>query len=76
MTTAPAWLAMSRSTVPKRCAEARISKTKTLGRLHVSSLNLPTDHLFTVPEVARYLNIGKSTIYNLMDSGRLPYVKI
>lgn len=32
--------------------------------------------LFTVLEAARYLSLSRSMIYNLMESGKLRYVKI
>lgn len=32
--------------------------------------------LKTVPEVAAYLNVSRSTVYNLMDQGKLRWVKI
>jgi excisionase family DNA binding protein len=32
--------------------------------------------LCTVPEVARSLAISRSKVYSLMDSGRLPHVKL
>jgi len=29
----------------------------------------------TVPEVAEYLRLGKSTIYRMLQEGRIPYVR-
>jgi excisionase family DNA binding protein len=34
------------------------------------------DGLMTVPEAAVFLRLSRSTLYNLMDSGRLPYVRL
>lgn len=34
-----------------------------------------TCHL-TVPQVAKFLNLSRSTIYSMMDNGTLPYVRI
>jgi excisionase family DNA binding protein len=34
------------------------------------------DGLVTVGEAARFLGIGRSKLYSLMDSGRLPFVKL
>ncbi len=34
------------------------------------------DGLMTVPEAAAFLRLSRSTLYNLMDSGRLPYVRL
>jgi excisionase family DNA binding protein len=36
----------------------------------------PLPALATVPEVARYLSLSRSKVYQLMDGGRLPYVKL
>lgn len=33
-------------------------------------------HLLRVTEVARWLNLSRSSVYQLMDRGELPYVKI
>jgi excisionase family DNA binding protein len=43
-----------------------------------SAQQLPTleKGLITVVEAAKFLSLSRSTIYNLMDSGRLRYVKI
>jgi excisionase family DNA binding protein len=38
------------------------------------SLNMPA--LCSVPQAARYLAIGRSTVYGLMDAGKLRYVKL
>jgi excisionase family DNA binding protein len=35
-----------------------------------------TDGLVRVPEAARFLGLSRSTIYGLMDTGALRYVKI
>jgi excisionase family DNA binding protein len=32
--------------------------------------------LMTVAEAAEFLSLGRTTLYGLMDAGRLPYVKI
>lgn len=32
--------------------------------------------LVTVKEAANYLRLSRATIYNLMESGHMPYVKI
>ena len=32
--------------------------------------------LATISEVARYLAVSRSTVYQLMESGQLPYVKL
>ncbi len=34
------------------------------------------DGLMTVAECAAFLRLGRSTIYALMDAGRLPYVRL
>jgi len=36
----------------------------------------PFPALATVPEVAGYLSLSRSKVYQMMDSGRLPYVKL
>lgn len=38
--------------------------------------NEQPSRLATVREAARYLNVSRSLLYNLMDAGRLGYVKI
>lgn len=38
--------------------------------------DLLTDGLLNVREAAEFLRMGRSTIYELMDAGRLGYVKI
>ena len=42
----------------------------------LKSLKSEEPMLCTVPEVARCLTVSRSAIYNLMDSGRLRYVKL
>ncbi|HUY32078.1 MAG TPA: helix-turn-helix domain-containing protein [Pirellulales bacterium] len=37
---------------------------------------MPEQTLLRVPEVARRLNLGRSTVYMLMDAGRLGYVRL
>ena len=32
--------------------------------------------IYTVPEVAEYLKISKSKLYRLVQTGRLPHIKI
>ena len=39
-------------------------------------LELISDGLATVMEAAKFLNVGRSTIYLLMDQGELTYSKI
>ena len=34
------------------------------------------DGLLRVPEVAKFLGLARSTVYQLMDRGELPYAKI
>ncbi len=34
------------------------------------------DGLMTVPEASAFLRLSRSTLYNLMDSGRLAYVRL
>ena len=34
------------------------------------------DGLMTIPEAAIFLRLSRSTLYNLMDSGRLRYVRL
>jgi len=46
-----------------------------MNALHQSPL-LTASTLCTVPEVAQCLALSRSTVYILMDSGRLPYVKL
>ena len=41
-----------------------------------SGSRLVADGLMTVMEAARFLSVSQSTLYSLMDSGRLAYVKI
>ena len=36
----------------------------------------PQPRLATVPEVARYLVVSRSKVYQLMESDQLPYVKL
>ena len=36
----------------------------------------PLPALATVPEVADYLAVSRSKLYQMMDSGLLPYVKL
>src|SRR5258708_11453030 len=38
--------------------------------------SIVADGLMTVAECATFLRLGRSTIYNLMDSGSLPYVRL
>ena len=38
------------------------------------SLNTPA--LCSVPQAARYLAIGRSTVYGMMDAGKLRYLKL
>jgi excisionase family DNA binding protein len=37
---------------------------------------LVADGLATVEEAARFLSVGRSTLYGLMDAGNLPHCKI
>ena len=41
-----------------------------------ASRELTTDGLATVKQASIFLSVGRSTIYQLMDSGELPYCKI
>ena len=34
------------------------------------------DRLFTIEEVAEKLRVNQSTIFRLMKSGKLPYIKV
>ena len=36
----------------------------------------PEDRLLTVSVVAEKLNVSPSTVYNMMDSGNLPYITV
>jgi excisionase family DNA binding protein len=36
----------------------------------------PPGSLAKVAEVAKYLSLSRSTVYQLMESGRLPYIKL
>lgn len=36
---------------------------------------MKTSKLANVTEVAKYLNLCRSSVYNLMDTGQLPYAK-
>jgi excisionase family DNA binding protein len=35
-----------------------------------------SDGLMDIREVAKFLSVGRSTVYVLMDEGRLPFAKI
>lgn len=43
---------------------------------HAATLGPKSDRLVNVGEVARHLALSRSKIYQLMHSGRLPYVKL
>lgn len=32
--------------------------------------------LLTVVEAAKWLSVGRTSVYQLMDSGRLPYIRV
>lgn len=36
---------------------------------------LVSDGMLTVPDAAKFLSISRSAVYQLMQSGRLPYVQ-
>jgi excisionase family DNA binding protein len=38
--------------------------------------DLVADGLVTVAEAAKFLSLSRATLYQLMDQGQLPYVKI
>lgn len=38
--------------------------------------DLVSDGLMTVVEVAAFLSVGRSTVYQLMEKGELPFVKL
>lgn len=38
--------------------------------------DLVADGLMTVSEAAKFLGISRSALYNIMDAGELPYVKL
>lgn len=40
------------------------------------SLAMKSPVLCKVADAAHHLTVSRSTLYNLMDSGRLPYVKL
>ena len=42
----------------------------------LKSLESEKPILCTIPEAARHLTVSRSALYNLMDSGRLRYVKL
>lgn len=37
---------------------------------------LVAEGLVNVPEAARFLHLSRSTIYSLMEAGKLPYIRI
>jgi excisionase family DNA binding protein len=39
------------------------------------NLDVVADGLMSVPEAVSFLSLSRSTLYNLMDGGRLVYVK-
>jgi excisionase family DNA binding protein len=41
-----------------------------------ASDRLVSDGLCTVPEAARFLGISRAKLYQMMDSGELPYCKL
>jgi excisionase family DNA binding protein len=45
-------------------------------QLRTSSPSNSTSPLVTVPDVAQHLSMCRSRVYQMMDSGRLPYVKL
>jgi excisionase family DNA binding protein len=42
----------------------------------VSGVDAVERQLARVPEVARFLNVSRSKVYQMMDSGQLRYVKL
>jgi excisionase family DNA binding protein len=42
----------------------------------VSGVDAVERQLASVPEVARFLNVSRSKVYQMMDSGQLRYVKL
>jgi len=47
-----------------------------MARTSESMLELPSDRLCPVGQVARYLSLSRSKVYQMMDAGELPYVKL
>lgn len=45
-------------------------------QISTSSSSGSMSPLVTVPDVARHLSMRRSKVYQMMDSGRLPYVKL
>lgn len=41
-----------------------------------SALNLVESGLVRISDCCRFLGISRSTLYEIMDAGKLPYVKI
>ena len=39
-------------------------------------MEMPFDRLCPIGEVARYLSLSRSKVYQMMDAGELPYVKL
>ena len=46
------------------------------GRDDAAARELVSDGLQTVLEVARFLGVSRATVYNYMDAGELPFVKL
>jgi excisionase family DNA binding protein len=44
--------------------------------MNPSPQDLVTDGLMRVVEAAQFLSVGRSTVYQLMDKGELPFVKL
>jgi excisionase family DNA binding protein len=45
-------------------------------RTNQESQDWVADGLMQVAEVAQFLSVGRSTVYQLMDRGELPFVKL
>ena len=43
---------------------------------NAQSTETAREGLATIPEVANYLKVGRSTVYELMNSGEIPAVKV
>lgn len=44
--------------------------------MEIDRESLVSDGLLSVPDAAKFLSISRSAVYQLMQSGRLPYVHL
>ena len=47
-----------------------------MSRTSEGVMEMPPDRLCPIGEVARYLSLSRSKVYQMMDAGELPYVKL